>query len=190
MTQLQSCVGFLLNLLISPLANHAVFMIRFSSVTFAPLTSIVKSSSCAHSPLALVHARSHRALHPHTDISHFLRLQWPHHHHVYVTKLISSNILQTNPGRPRLRTWNTHQQLCWTGHMSVIVPHLWGLVSALFPIMLKRLFLLTDLCSVSSRSLWMVCPGELIHPHQSSHPARKTCRVHWCSDSQSHSRLR
>lgn len=101
-------------------------MIRFCSVTFAPLTSVVKSSSCAHSPLALVHARSHRALHPHTDISHFLRLQWLHHHHVYMTELISTDVLETNPRRPRLRTWNTHQQLCWTGHVSVIIPHLLG----------------------------------------------------------------
>lgn len=38
------------------------------------LTSIEKSGSCAHSPLALVHTRRYRTMHLHTDISHFLRV--------------------------------------------------------------------------------------------------------------------
>lgn len=90
-------------------------------------TPVVQSSSCTHPPLALVHSRRRGALHLHADVSQFLRVKWTHHHHVYVTKLISPNILQTNPRRPRLCTWKSHGQVwnqhdrCWLYFLSVVI---------------------------------------------------------------------
>lgn len=87
----------------------------FSKMSGLKRTPVVQPGSCTHPPLALVHSRRRGALHLHADISHFLRVKWTHHHHVYVTKLISPNILQTNPGRPRLCTWKSHGQV-WNQH--------------------------------------------------------------------------
>lgn len=76
-----------------------------SKISGTKSTSVVQSSSGTHPPLALVHSRRRGALHLHTDVSHFLRVKRPYHHHVYVAKLISPDVLQTNPRRPRLCAW-------------------------------------------------------------------------------------
>lgn len=81
---------------------YYIFLVREMNLSVAVLTSVVKSCRCAHPPLALVHARRHGALHLHANVSHFLRVQRPHHHQVYMAKLIASHILQANPWRPRL----------------------------------------------------------------------------------------
>lgn len=70
------------------------------------LTSIVESRGSAHPPLSLIHSGGAGAAHLHADISHLLRLQGPHHHHVHVPKLVSTDILQANPWGPRLRPWD------------------------------------------------------------------------------------
>lgn len=89
--------------------------LHLSNISGLKPTPVVQSSSCTHPPLTLVHSRRRGALHLHADVSHFLRVKWTHHHHVYVTKLISPNILQTNPWRPRLCTWKSHGQV-WNQH--------------------------------------------------------------------------
>lgn len=130
-------------------------------------TPVVQPSSCAHPPLALVHSRRRGALHLHADVSHLLRVKRTHHHHVYVTKLISSHVLQTNPRRPRLCTWKPQKDQSGIS-MAGADCAFWLLV----------LVLAANLCSVSSRSLWKVCLVEPIHPHQLSRRAQKTCKVH------------
>lgn len=157
--------------------------LHLSNISGLKPTPVVQSSSCTHPPLTLVHSRRRGALHLHADVSHFLRVKWTHHHHVYVTKLISPNILQTNPWRPRLCTWKSHGQF-WNQHDGCWHSLIFSCVFCLL-----QLVWTANLCSVSSRSLWKVCLVELIHPHRSSHRAQKTCKVHWCWGSQSHSRL-
>lgn len=70
------------------------------------LTSVIESRGSAHPPLSLIHSGSAGAAHLHADIGHLLRLQGPHHHHVHVAKLVSTDILQANSWGPRLRPWD------------------------------------------------------------------------------------
>lgn len=66
------------------------------------LTSIIESCGGAHSPLSLIHSCCAGAAHLNADVCDLLRLQGPDHHHVYVAKLVSPHVLQTNPRGPRL----------------------------------------------------------------------------------------
>lgn len=70
------------------------------------LTSIIESRGSAHSPLSLIHSCCAGAAHLNADVCNLLGLQGPDHHHVDVAKLVSPNILQTNPRGPRLCPWD------------------------------------------------------------------------------------
>lgn len=70
------------------------------------LTSVIESRGSAHSPLSLIHSCCAGAAHLNADVCDLLGLQGPDHHHVYVAKLVSPHILQTNPRGPRLCPWD------------------------------------------------------------------------------------
>lgn len=74
------------------------------------LTSVIESCGSAHSPLSLIHSCCAGAAHLNTDVCNLLGLQGPDHHHVYVAKLVSPNILQTNPWGPGLRPWDQAEE--------------------------------------------------------------------------------
>lgn len=70
------------------------------------LTSVIESRGSAHSPLSLIHSCCAGAAHLNADVCNLLGLQGPDHHHVYVAKLVSPDILQTNPRGPCLCPWD------------------------------------------------------------------------------------
>ena len=70
------------------------------------LTSVIESRGGTHSPLSLIHSCCAGAAHLNADVCNLLGLQGPDHHHVYVAKLVSPDILQTNPRGPRLCPWD------------------------------------------------------------------------------------
>jgi len=74
------------------------------------LTSVIESCGSAHSPLSLIHSCCAGATHLNADVCHLLGLQGPDHHHVYVAKLVSPDILQTNPRGPCLCPWDQREE--------------------------------------------------------------------------------
>lgn len=154
------------------------------------LTSVEESSGRTHSPLTLIHAGNGWTAHLHADFRDLLRLQRAHHHHVHVTKLISSDVLQTHTRRPRLWTCkNTH---AFRYRTAPFEPNRM-FISADFVVVIGQTSetkltwnRLSHPCFVSSMFSWTVCQEGPTLLLRSSRLPQKTSTACWCWDSQSH----